>query len=149
PVERTCLLLPRPHFVERVAIVEAAVLHDVADRFRVANVLERIPVEHEEIRLLPRLERSNLFAQPERLGAEYRRDAEHVVWREAAHGHRPHLPMVAQPFELSMRADASTAASCQKILDVGPNETHDILVVREPPGARAVRRRIVGSTPPK
>src|SRR5689334_21963088 len=31
----------RPHFVERVAVVQASVLHDVLDRVRVLYVLER------------------------------------------------------------------------------------------------------------
>src|SRR5690606_29171461 len=43
------LALTRPHFVERVRVVQPAVLHHVPQAGGVAQVLERIAVEHEDV----------------------------------------------------------------------------------------------------
>ena len=45
---------------------------------------ERIPVEHLKVRQLPRLERTELLAKPDALGAEERAHADHVEWRHTA-----------------------------------------------------------------
>src|SRR6186997_2532169 len=55
--------------VQRRGVVEAAVEHHHADRLRVADVLERIPVQDDQVRELARLDRSDLLVQPQRARA--------------------------------------------------------------------------------
>src|SRR5690349_4964406 len=103
---RLHLLLPRPQLIERVAVVQATVLHHVTDRVRIANVVERVRIEHDEIGELPCLDRSEIAPEPDGFGAEDRRAAERVVVRHAAALYHPQLPVVAKSLELSMAADA-------------------------------------------
>src|SRR6187551_1662869 len=51
----------RPYLIERVAVVEPAVLHHVPDAICVPDVLERIPVEHLQVRELPDLEGTEIL----------------------------------------------------------------------------------------
>src|ERR1051325_5300745 len=66
PPETRHHLLPRPDLVERVGIVEAAVLHHVLERVGVLDVVERILVEHLKVRQLPRLQRADIVLGPDR-----------------------------------------------------------------------------------
>src|SRR5215469_3876938 len=50
-----------PHLIERVAVVQAAILHDRGNLRGVVDVLERIGVEHHEIGELAGLERAEIL----------------------------------------------------------------------------------------
>ena len=43
--------------VERLRVVQPAVQHHHVDRLGMTDVLERVPVEHDQVRQLPLLER--------------------------------------------------------------------------------------------
>src|SRR5437868_7393863 len=49
PILRRELLRLRPHAIERVTFVEFAVLHDIADGGGVADVHERVAIEHDQV----------------------------------------------------------------------------------------------------
>src|SRR5690606_31869583 len=86
--------LPRPDLVERIGVVEPAVLHDVPDPRAVADILERIRIEHEDVGELARLEGAEVLAEPDRLRAEDRGRAQHIVVREPTGRHGPELPVI-------------------------------------------------------
>jgi hypothetical protein len=65
-----------------VALVQPSVLHDITYGVRIADVLERVGVEHHEIGELAGRERSEVLARPDRFRAEYRRGAQRVVLRQ-------------------------------------------------------------------
>src|SRR5437870_11937595 len=50
--------LPRPHFIQRSAVVQSPVLHHVANLLGVVDVVERVRVQHHEIAELAGLERA-------------------------------------------------------------------------------------------
>src|SRR5690606_34896243 len=60
PQERRELPAAGPELVERLAVVQPAVLHDVADRYGVADVVERVAVEDDEVRELAGLDRADV-----------------------------------------------------------------------------------------
>src|SRR5437899_2961909 len=70
PPQPRHLLLPRPHFVERVALVQSAVLHHIANRVRVFDVVERILIENLKVGELTGFQRSDVLLVADRLGAE-------------------------------------------------------------------------------
>src|SRR5690606_30079717 len=105
---RPCL---RPYLVERVAVVEPAVLHHVPYRVRVADVLERIAVQHEQVGELATLQCAEVAAETDRLGTEDRCGAQYIVLAHAAALHRPHLPVIAETLELAMAAHGRTTAT--------------------------------------
>src|SRR5690606_18102283 len=73
-----------PHLVERVALVEAAVFHDVADRVRVADVLERVAVEDDHVREFAVLDGADIALKSDRLRAPDGGGAQRVVLGQAA-----------------------------------------------------------------
>src|SRR5690606_9917710 len=80
-----------PDLVQRGGGVESAVLHHVQNRPAVRDVLERVRVEDDQIRELPRLDAPQVLTEPDRLGAEDGRHPEHVVLGEPARLYRPEL----------------------------------------------------------
>src|SRR5688572_15868477 len=62
-------LLARPHLVQRGAVVQAAVLHDVLRLYRIPQVRERIGLEHEQVGVLPGLDGADVLPEPDRLRA--------------------------------------------------------------------------------
>src|SRR4051794_29073742 len=66
PAELGQLPPPRIDLGQRLPLVEPPVLEHVADGFRVANVLQRILIEHHEIRQLARLERPHVLPEADR-----------------------------------------------------------------------------------
>src|SRR5687768_15014406 len=104
------LPLPGPHLIQRSGVVEPAVLHHEAEGVGVRDVLEWVRVEHEDIGDLPRLQRSERLAEPDRFRAEDRADPQDVVWCHAATRDRPQLPVVAETLELAVTAETHLAA---------------------------------------
>src|SRR5688572_9044877 len=68
PVDRA---LARPDLRERLRLVQSPILHHVSYRVRVADVLQRIRIEHLKVREPPSLQRSELLSESDRLGAEH------------------------------------------------------------------------------
>src|SRR2546425_1421580 len=102
PPHPTQRALPRPDFVQGLALVEPAVLHHVADRVGIVDVLERVGVEHDEIGELARLERTQVVLHAEGVRAVAGADLQYLVRRHPARRHRPELPMAAQAVELAV-----------------------------------------------
>ena len=95
----------RPDLLERVPEEQLAVLHDPADRVGVADVLERILVEHHEVRELARFHRADVALEADRLGAMDRRGAQRLHRGQAAGLKVPDLPVAAEPLHLAMPAE--------------------------------------------
>src|SRR5207247_11021329 len=55
----------RPDLVQRLAFIQPAVLHDVANLLGVVDVVERVRVQHHEIAELAGLERAQLPVHPD------------------------------------------------------------------------------------
>src|SRR5688572_33207520 len=64
PVER---LVARRHLFQRVGVVQSTVLHHVAERVGVADVLQRIAIEHLKIGELSNLQRPQVTGHADRL----------------------------------------------------------------------------------
>src|SRR5262245_55543755 len=84
PPERGAVLHDGRDLVERVRVVEPAVLHHARDRLGVADVGERVLVHDEQIRKLAGLERADLGVVAEVLRALERAAAQRLVRRPAA-----------------------------------------------------------------
>src|SRR5690606_23429587 len=126
---RPCL---RPYLVERVAVVEPAVLHHVPYRVRVADVLERIAVQHEQVGELATLQCAEVAAETDRLGTEDRCGAQYIVLAHAAALHRPHLPVIAETLELAMAAHGRTTATLDQLIDPRGVPAERVLIFHEP-----------------
>src|SRR5688572_2484041 len=98
--------LPRPHLIERVRVIKATVLHDVPNGVRVSDVLEGIRVEYLQVSQLSGFDRTELLAQPNRVGAEPRPDAKHVMTRHAAQRHGPEVEVRAQSGNVTVTSHA-------------------------------------------
>src|SRR5262245_22207679 len=116
PVQPLPLFRVVADLVQRRRVVEPAVQHHHRDRFRVADVLERILVEHDEVRELPLLDRAELAVEADGLRAENRRAADRLQVRHAALLQHPQLPVGAEPLELAVRAELHAAARVENLL---------------------------------
>src|SRR5438045_215411 len=152
PHEMLQCALARVHLVQRVPVIHAPVLHHVADRVGVLDVIERILIEYDEIRELAPLDRAEIAAHADAFGTEDRRRAEHVVVRHAAGRHHPHLPLIAESLELAVATDADAAARLDHLLRELSTEGEGVLFVHEPSaGPRTAtrvraRRRVFASS---
>ena len=91
---------PRPPLVQRAGVVQAAVLHHVADAVRVPDAVERVGFEDDEVGQLARLDGAEVAVQADGLRSQRGGDAQRVVLRQAARLRGPQLPVVAEPLEL-------------------------------------------------
>src|SRR5688572_10084524 len=108
--------LARIELVHGIAIVETSVLHHHADRIRVADVLERIGIEDDEIGELASLDRSEVHAKPDRVGAKDRCGAQSVHVRHSATCGRPKLPVIAESLELAVTPDPYPATRLDDVI---------------------------------
>ena len=81
-----------PGPVERIAVEELAVLHHVADRVGVVDVLERVLRQHDEVGELAGLDAAKVLGVADRLGAVQRGGAEDFQRLPAALGPAPTSP---------------------------------------------------------
>src|SRR6266536_4638916 len=94
--------LPRPDFVQRIPLIHPPVLHHVPDLFRVVYVVERVGIEHDQVRQLAGLERAQVLVHPDAVRAIHRTDAEHFARRHPAPRHGPQLPVAAEAVQLTV-----------------------------------------------
>ena len=124
--------LRRIYLIQRIPIVQPAVLHHVPNGVRVANILKRVAIQDYQICHLPHLDRPDVLLQPDPLGAEDRRAPEHIERRHPALRDRPHLPMVAESIELTMAADADSSTGFHDVARGLRDARKVVLVVHEP-----------------
>jgi hypothetical protein len=84
------------------------------------------------------------LSEPDALGAQNRGGAERVVLGQPAGLHRPELPVIPYPVELSVRADTGAPARAEQVRDELRVVLEDVLAVAEPPRARAAAPRPLG-----
>src|SRR5687767_14589222 len=99
------LTLLRPDLIQRLGLEEEAVAHDVAWLEDRAEVGERIAIEHDEIGELPCFDRSEIAIETNRLRAENRADAQHIVIRHAAGCDEEQVPRCAYALHFVVCAD--------------------------------------------
>src|SRR3989442_7858755 len=105
PEERAERLLLRPDLVHGRGVVEDAFLHRVGDLLRLAYVRERVAVDDHEVGQLAGLQRAEVLAEAEGLGAAPGGRPQRLHRRHgAADGEGPHLPVGAEALELAVRA---------------------------------------------
>src|SRR6185503_16203990 len=122
-------------------VVEPPVLHHVADRVRVLDVIERVGVQDLEVRELARLERAQLLAQTNAVRAELRPDANHVDRLDTACRERPQLPVHAESLHLAVPTKSDAPAGIEDLLHLLCHLPKDILIVTEP--LRSPKRALV------
>ena len=95
------------------AVVQTAVHHHHPDRLGVADVLERVAIEDDEVRELALLERAEVAVESEVARAVHRRGAQRFHVRHPALLQHPELPVRAQALQLPVRAqlDAPPASA--------------------------------------
>src|SRR5262245_34038928 len=76
----------RPDFLERLRLVEPAVLHHIPNGRDVGDVDRRVFVEHLQIGQLASFDRAQVLCEAQSLGTRPRRAAQDVDWRHAAAG---------------------------------------------------------------
>ena len=129
-------------------VEKLAILHHVAHGVGVADVLERVPCQHDQVRQLADRERAQVLLDTEDLGTVDRRCPQHLEGRHAAHGERPHLPVVAQPLQLPVTPDRRTGAVRQELGNELGVLGEDVLFVQEPARGTGTTTR-TGTAPPR
>src|SRR5437867_8777134 len=104
PIERFPLLFPRSNFIHRRTVVQSAVLHDVADRCTVVDIVEWILVHDDQVGEFAGFERAKVFVQTNILRAVERCATDCLHRSHASLHEHPQLPMGAKSLKLSMRS---------------------------------------------
>src|SRR4051812_34516472 len=104
------------NLVKRLRVVQTAVDHHHPDALAVADILERVTIEHEQIGELALLERSQLRVEPEVLRAVDRGTPERLGVRHPALLEHPQFPVSAQPLELTVRAELDETTGIEDLL---------------------------------
>src|SRR5688572_21251401 len=93
-----------PELRHRLVVEHRATLHDVADVVGVVNILERVGVEHHEVRELAGLQAAEVALETELLRRPNRRVAQRLPRRRTAHHPSPELPVGADALAVAVRA---------------------------------------------
>ena len=99
---------------------------------RVADVVQRIRVEDDQVGKLARLDRPQVPVQADRLGTHDRSYAQRVMLVQTARRHRPQLPVVPQPLQLPVTPDPRPAPRLDQVLHKARMIRKDVLLVAEP-----------------
>ena len=110
------------------------------DRHGIAQVVQRVPGQDDQVCQLPGLDRAQLRLQADPVGAEDRGGPQRVVVRHAAGGDHPQLPVEAEALELAVAADAREAAAEDDVIQEAGVVLEDVLFVYGP-GDRTGRSR--------
>lgn len=76
--------LARPHFVQRIAVINATVFHRLPDRERVLDIHPGIAFQHQQVGELARLEAAELSGASDDVRAANGRDLQQLDGREPA-----------------------------------------------------------------
>ena len=103
------------------------------DRVRVADVIEGVPLEDDQVGELARLDRAEVLIETDRLGSQDGSHAQRVVLVHAAGLYRPELPVVTEPLQLAVAADTDPTSGLDELPQpLGVSWEH-VLIVAEPP----------------
>src|SRR5690625_1108316 len=144
PPELPPRLRHRRDLVHRPPIEEPAVDHDVPHALRVADVLERVRVEDDEVGELAGLDRAEVLVEAEVLGAVQRGGADDLERGETALCKRPHLPVRGEAIALAVCADQDAGPAVEEILRRAGDLDVEIVVRGGLLGAAATRLEDAG-----
>src|SRR5207244_5623616 len=91
-----------PELVQRRRLIQPAVLHYLAQCQGIADILQRVPLEHDQVSVFSGLDGAELILPANGLGGADRGGAQHFAWRHTARSISLHLPVIAETRHLSM-----------------------------------------------
>jgi hypothetical protein len=93
-IVRATTVRTRRHQVERFTITQRATQHHIANGRGVADILQRIAIEYEQVGELAGFETADIRLQAKRTCAVQRGHPQHVVPRHAALRQQSHFPVI-------------------------------------------------------
>src|SRR3546814_497097 len=100
-----------PDYIERFSVVESTILHDVADRNGVADVFQRISLQHHQVSQLTWLQTANVPRISQSPRPAYRGCLQRFMRRQTAISQCPKVPVVPQPHEIAVTAHTHSTTS--------------------------------------
>ena len=98
-----------PDLSQRSRVVQSPVHHHHLHRLGVADVLQRVGGQHDQVRKLPFLYRAKIVVHPQILGPAQRGHPDRLEWRHTTLDEHPQLPVRAQPLDLAVRSQLNQA----------------------------------------